>query len=123
MKLHPDSIASQSVAGYGPGWIQVGTQRLTSSVVLGSRGERFEWDCPRFEALTSQHFERLAALRPEVVIFGSGSRLRFARAELMQALISAQIGVETMDTSAACRTYNVLAGENRHVVAALILEA
>ncbi|GAB4211394.1 MAG: Mth938-like domain-containing protein [Rhodoferax sp.] len=122
MKFHPDSIEAQSIAGYGPDWIQVGSQRFSHSLVIGSRGEHFAWGCPRFEALTHDHFAQLAALRPELVVFGSGPRLRFAAPALLQALIAAQIGVETMDTQAACRTYNVLASENRHVVAALLLE-
>jgi uncharacterized protein len=61
-------------------------------------------------------------LRPELVLFGSGTRLRFPRPEWLQALVALGIGLETMDTAAACRTYNILAGEGRHVVAALLLE-
>jgi uncharacterized protein len=57
-----------------------------------------------------------------MVIFGSGKRLRFVRPALLQGLINRGVGVETMDTQAACRTYNILAGEGRHVAAALILE-
>jgi uncharacterized protein len=60
---------------------------------------------------------------PQLVIFGSGARLRFVPAALQRALIEARIGIETMDTAAACRTYNVLASEHRNVVAALLLEA
>ncbi len=59
--------------------------------------------------------------RPELVIFGSGERLQFVSPGLYRCLIEAGIGVETMDTGAACRTYNVLASEGRSVVAALLL--
>jgi uncharacterized protein len=57
-----------------------------------------------------------------VVVFGSGVRLRFLRPSLIRGLIERRIGIETMDTAAACRTYNILAGEGRRVVAALLLE-
>lgn len=123
MKIHPDAITVQSISGYGPGWISVGTERITASVVLGSGGERFAWDCQRFEDLSARHFELLAALKPELVIFGSGNRLRFPQGALIQSLIDQQIGLETMDTPAACRTYNILAGEGRSVILALLVDA
>jgi uncharacterized protein len=58
-----------------------------------------------------------------MVIFGSGQRIRFPQAALLRPLIEQGIGVETMDTPAACRTYNILAGEGRHVIVALLLES
>ena len=121
MKFHPDPVSVQSIKSYGPGWIQVANERHDSSVVIASSGALFLWHCKRFEELTSAHFEQLANLQPEVVIFGSGIRLRFPAPALTSALIERQIGIETMDTQAACRTYNVLAGEGRNVVVALLL--
>jgi uncharacterized protein len=61
-------------------------------------------------------------LPAELVIFGSGPRLRFVAPALSRALIERQIGLETMDTHAACRTYNILAAEGRQVVAALLMQ-
>lgn len=126
MKLQPDRLDVQSILGYGPGWIGVANQgvaeKIEHSVVLGSRGEKFAWDCARFEDLTAAHFEKLAATRPELVIFGSGTRLRFPPPAFLQGLMQARIGIETMDTLAACRTYNILAGEGRNVVTALLIE-
>ena len=98
-------------------------EKIERSIVLGSRGEKFDWLCSRFEDLTAGHFERLADTRPELVIFGSGSRLRFPPPAFLRSLMAARIGLETMDTLAACRTYNILAGEGRNVVAALLIEA
>jgi uncharacterized protein len=126
MKLQPDRLDVQSILGYGPGWIGLASQgvadKVERSVLIGSRGERLDWDCTRFEALGARHFEEIAALRPELVIFGSGSRLRFVPPAFLSSLMSLRIGIETMDTLAACRTYNILAGEGRHVIAALIIE-
>lgn len=126
MKLQPDRLEVQSILGYGPGWVGLGNQgvaeKISHSVIIGSRGEKLDWNCPRFEDLTPAHFTQLAELKPEMVIFGSGTKLRFAAPSLMQALMSQRIGLETMDTLAACRTYNILAGEGRHVLAALLIE-
>ncbi len=126
MKLQPDRSDSPTILGYGPGWIGIGHQgvaeKFEHSLVIGSRGEKMDWQCGRFEDLSAEHFERLAELRPEVVIFGSGERLRFVAPQHLRQLMALRIGVETMDTVAACRTYNILAGEGRHVVAALLLE-
>jgi uncharacterized protein len=58
----------------------------------------------------------------EVVIFGSGSRIRFPQAAWLQPLVARRIGIETMDTAAACRTYNILAYEGRSVAVALLIE-
>ncbi len=121
MKIHPDSISVQSIKGYGPGWVQVADQKIIHSVIIGSRGERLNWQCERFEDLTRAHFDQLAQLKTELVIFGSGERLRFVNPALTQALIDLQIGMETMDTQAACRTYNILAGEDRCVAVALLM--
>jgi len=121
MKFHPDKISVPSVQGYGPGWIQVAGERITHSIVIGSRGERLDWQSASFDTLTSDHFEQLAQLQTELVIFGSGSRLRFVAPALTQALILQRIGLETMDTQAACRTYNILAAEGRHVAVALLM--
>ena len=64
----------------------------------------------------------MAALEPELVLFGSGSTLRFPRPEWLRPLVERRIGLETMDTPAACRTYNLLVAEGRSVVAALLVE-
>ena len=122
MKFQPDTINSQSISGYGPDWVSIRNEKITTSLVIASTGERFNWDCERFEDLTPKHFNQLAAMNPELVIFGSGNHIRFPKPVLIKALIDQQTGLETMDTQAACRTYNVLAAEGRRVALALLLE-
>ena len=126
MKLQPDRLDVQSILGYGLGWVGLGHQgiaeKIEHSVVIGSGGEKFDWQCARFEDLTEAHFSQLAASQPELVIFGSGARLRFPPPAFLRELMARRIGVETMDTLAACRTYNVLAGEGRRVTAALLID-
>ncbi len=122
MKLQPDRFDAPAITGYGPGWVGVGGDRVAASVVIGSRGQRLDWQCRDFDTLTASHFAQLATLDAELVIFGSGERLRFAPPAWLQPLMARRIGLETMDTPAACRTYNILAGEGRNVIAALLVE-
>ena len=126
MKLQPDRLDVQSILGYGPGWVGLGSngiaEKIEHSIVIGSRGEKFDWNCTRFDQLTAEHFALLAETQPELVIFGSGSRLRFPPPAFLRGLMERRIGIETMDTLAACRTYNILAGEGRQVIAALLIE-
>lgn len=122
MKLQPDKSDVQTLTAHGPGWVAINNEKVEGSVVVGSRGERFEWDCTRFDEIGAEHFAQLAALDAELIIFGSGKRIRFPQAAWLQPLMAKRTGVETMDTPAACRTYNILAGEGRHVVAALLVE-
>ncbi|MBU0590277.1 MAG: Mth938-like domain-containing protein [Gammaproteobacteria bacterium] len=123
MKLQPDKFDGLAITGYGPGWVGVNGEKITTSIIIGSRGQRLEWPCTGFDALSPAHFSQLAELEAELVIFGSGSRLRFPEPAWLRPLIDKRIGLETMDTQAACRTYNILAGEGRNVLAALLLEA
>jgi uncharacterized protein len=122
MKLEPDNFDVQTIQGYGPGWVGVQGEKIHHSVILGSKGQRVDWQCTRFEDLTAAHFAQLAEFDAELVIFGSGSRLRFPQVAWLQPLMAQRMGLETMDTGAACRTYNILAGEGRHVIVALVLE-
>ena len=109
-----------AIARHGPEGVVVGGVEHTQSVIVPWRGEVQAWNADSFDALTADHFARLAALAPELVIFGSGARIRFPHPALIRPLIEARIGIETMDTAAACRTYNVLYAEGRSVVAGLL---
>lgn len=124
MKLHADRIEGQNaIARHGPDGVIVNGAEHRSSVLVPASGDVVAWPVAAFEALTESHFEAIAALAPELVIFGSGPRIRFPHPSLLKPLIARRIGVETMDTAAACRTYNVLLAEGRAVVAALLFEA
>jgi uncharacterized protein len=122
MKLQPDKFDVPTITGYGPGWVGLDGEKIFRSVVVGSRGERFDWPCEAITSLNSQHLDALLAVKPELVVLGSGSKLRFAHPSHAAALAGHGIGLETMDTAAACRTFNILAGEGRHVLAALVIE-
>jgi uncharacterized protein len=121
MKFQPDSLAgTNAISRHEPGAVWVNGRRHEGSVLVPWRGEVRAWSAAGFEALRAEDFEQVLRLGPEVVIFGSGARLRFAAPAIYRALIEARVGLETMDNAAACRTYNVLAAEGRSVVAALL---
>ena len=121
MKIQLDTPGTLNrIRDYGPGRITVNqTVAERSIVVLPDRIA--DWPPQDFAGLTAAHFDFLCTLQPEVVLLGTGDRLQFPSAVLTRALAQAGIGLEVMDTGAACRTYNVLAGEGRNVAAALLM--
>jgi uncharacterized protein len=123
MKLLPDAGTGFTINSYGEDWVSVNGEKHNASLILSAQLGPKAWDCASFDALTEDHFAQLAMLKPEMVVFGSGSRLRFPKPQWLQSLYAQRIGVETMDTQAACRTFNFLVGEGRMVVAALLLES
>jgi uncharacterized protein len=123
MKLHADRIeGGNAISSISAESVSINGTPFRHSIVVPWQGEVSAWNANGFDALTPVDFARLAELKPELVIFGSGRRLRFPAASLLRTLIEQRIGVESMDTAAACRTYNILVGEGRSVVAALLLE-
>jgi len=120
MKFQADALSGNAITGYGAGWVAVNGQRFEHSLVIGHT-VLTPWGCPDFAALKADHFEQLAALDPELVVFGSGPILQFPAPALLTSLYARRVGVETMDTQAACRTYNFLVGEGRRAVAALLI--
>jgi uncharacterized protein len=125
MKLQPDKSNAPTINAYGHGWVEVDGVQHTRSVVVSSIEElpSWSWAPAQFQNLTIEDFQCLAQEGVELVILGSGHRLQFAAASLMAPLINRGIGLECMDTPAACRTYNILASEGRKVLAAILIES
>ncbi len=80
------------------------------------------WNVASFEELNETHFSCFLAQKPEVVLLGTGAKQHFPHPSLYRALTDAGISVEAMDTHAACHTYNILAAEDRKVIAAIIIQ-
>lgn len=121
MKFQPDALAgTNAISAHDGAAVWVNGRRFEGSLLVPWKGAVMAWPAGSVATLEAQHFDAVLALKPELVIFGSGARLRFVSPALYSGLIAARIGIETMDTPAACRTYNVLASEGRSVVAALL---
>ena len=123
MKLQSDPHSgANTITGYGDGYVEINKTPYDHAVVLRSDGAISEWPVKNFVELDASHFLQLIDLKPELILIGTGSRQRFPKPELLKTLIEAKIGFEIMDSQAACRTYNILVGEGRRVVLALIVE-
>jgi uncharacterized protein len=121
MKFHLSTVSGNVVTGVGPGWVRIGATEYRASLVLTSETIVTGWAPAGFERLVEDDFARLVEGAPEVVLFGTGAAIRFPRPELTRVLVEARVGLEVMDTPAACRTFNILAAEGRRVIAALLL--
>jgi uncharacterized protein len=106
--------------GYGPGFVAINGALYRSSLIV-TADQVLVWDVDSPAALTETVFVRLAALPVEILLLGTGPSLSFPHPRLTQPLRDAAIGLEVMDTAAACRTYNILLGEDRRVAAALLV--
>jgi uncharacterized protein len=107
--------------GHGAGYVSVNGRRYTRPVVVGAEGVRTDWPATDFASLDASQFGYFLELKPEVLLLGTGAKQQFAHPDLYRDLIKNRIAVEFMDTPAACRTYNILAAEDRKVVAAVLL--
>ncbi len=94
---------------------------LDSSFLLAPDRAIEDWPVDAADALDASHVEAILALQPELVILGTGERQVFPEAAFMAGFLRKGIGIEVMDNAAAARTYNLLAGEGRRVVAGFIL--
>ncbi|MEI6181934.1 MAG: Mth938-like domain-containing protein [Polynucleobacter sp.] len=123
MKLQSDPHSgANTITGYGDGYIEINQTPYAHAVLLSSDGAISAWLVESFDSLEASDFDQMITLKPELILIGTGSRQRFPKPELLKSLISAKIGFEIMDSQAACRTYNILAGEGRQVLLALIVE-
>jgi uncharacterized protein len=121
MKFHLTTGEGNVVTGVGPGWIRVGVREYRGNVAMTAKTISEGWTSGGFDDLAPADFERLLALEPEIVLLGTGAALRFPHPSLTRALTEARIGIEVMDTPAACRTFNILSAEGRKVAAALLV--
>lgn len=121
MKLHLDRTdVYNTITGYGSDHVLINGERHTTSVIVLPDELISDWAAD-LSALTAPHFDVVVMRAPEIVLLGTGQRQRFPSPALYERLLAARIGVEVMSTPAACRTYNILAGEGRRVAAALLL--
>lgn len=122
MKLHLETVAANVVTGCGAGWVRVGPDEYRESIVLLPDAIVQGWAPDGFGALGERDFARLLDYQPEVVLLGTGNAQHFPHPRLLAALAEAHVGVEVMDTGAACRTFNILVAEGRRVAAALTVD-
>lgn len=113
--------ATYQIRAFKPGMIQINEKIYTQSVIIAPHSLIETWTPQTINELTAETLSPILVIKPDVLLIGTGSTLIFPALEIYGGLINASIGVEIMDTHAACRTYNALSAENRNVVAALIV--
>jgi uncharacterized protein len=122
VKIERDEAQGRNTfTGYGEGYVEVNRKRHSSSLVVSGDRIVTDWPANSVESLSADHLAAIVELAPEIALVGTGPRFTFPDPKILAPLYKAGIGVEVMDTPAACRTYNILLGEGRNVVAALIV--
>ena len=116
-----ENHCTYQIRSYQPGQIQVNDNFYNKSIIIGPNHLIDHWPPNTLNELSESHLTLVLELHPDLLILGTGSQLTFPPIEIYGQLINHGIGVEVMDTRAACRTYNVLASEHRNVLAALII--
>ena len=122
MKFHLQAPAANVIAALGANWIRIGETEYRQNLIVTPDAVATGWAPAGFGALAEVDFGALLEFTPEIVLLGTGAMQRFPHPRLLQALSRARVGVEVMDTRAACRTFNILIAEDRRAVAALVLE-
>ncbi|MDP2786048.1 MAG: MTH938/NDUFAF3 family protein [Sulfurimicrobium sp.] len=122
MKLHLQTASGTHLfTSYGPDHVAVNGIRHEQSLIVLPEQVIKEWQAAEAKLLTAEHFAALAGLELEILLLGTGAKLCFPSPRLIHAMAQQGIGLEVMDTFAACRTYNILAAEGRKVAAALFM--
>ena len=122
MKFTADTASGNVIRSYSPGEISLRDTVLTSHVILSQEQIISDWNPPAVDQLSIADFAPALALKPDIILFGTGLQQRFPDISLLTEIMRSGVAIEVMDTTAACRTFNVLIGEYRPVVAALFIE-
>jgi uncharacterized protein len=122
MKLHlTNSNGNYLITGYDQGWVEINRQLYSNSLILLPNQLIENWHVLSFDRIQADDFEKIAELKPDVILLGTGASHKFIHPNLTVSLSRVGISLECMSTDAACRTYNILMSEGRNVMAALIL--
>ena len=122
LKLHAQRLTQlNTVTAYGPGYIEINGARHSGNLILLPALVQ-PWPVAGFEMLRAEDFDQVLGQKPEVILLGTGARHRLVPPRLTASLARAGIALESMDTQAACRTYNILVSDGRQVAGAFFQE-
>ena len=123
MKLHiPNTADLNLFTAYGDDYIAVNQEKYSTNLILMPESIIPDWTSAKLDSLTEADMQKLLELGTEIILLGTGNRLRFPPGALLRPFAAAGIGLDIMDLQAACRTYNILAAEGRKVAAALLFD-
>ena len=122
MQLHLDRVTGINfISAVAPGEIRVGNRTFRSSLIVGAREIIADWQVSTMDEIDERSITPILTMEPEIVLLGTGDSVRFPERRLLAGVLAQGIGLEVMDTAAACRTFNILAAEDRQAVAALLV--
>ncbi len=122
MKFSEDTQSNHNnISRYEEGFVEIKGKQINTSVVISAEELIADWEPKKFSELSADHCKLLLAPKPDVIILGTGKKQQFPERDILKLFAQNQIGVEIMDTTAACRTFNVLLSEDRNVVAGLFM--
>jgi uncharacterized protein len=121
MQLNLERNSGVFIRSFAPGELRVNDRVITAPVILTPDDILADWSPPPIDALSITDFATALAIRPELILFGTGVRHTFPSTGLVTDIMRTGVGFEAMATPAACRTFNVLAAEGRRVAAALLV--
>lgn len=119
--IQEDTSDSNAIQGYAKGQVTINGISYHRSLIVTPAKLITEWEPREFSDLTEDNFGLLIDLHPELILLGTGGSHKFPHPSLTGSIMQRRIGLEAMDTAAACRTYNILMAEGRRVVAALFM--
>jgi uncharacterized protein len=122
MKFHLTQSQNLMFTASGPGYVEINRERYEGGLIVLPDRVVTGWGAAGFAGLNAADFAQLVQYKPEIVVLGTGAKQQFPHPRLTVALAEARIGVEVMDTAAACRTFNILVGEDRRALAAILIE-
>jgi len=123
VKLHiPNTAGLNLFTAYGDDYIAVNQEKYSTNLILMPESIIPDWTSAKLDSLTEADMQKLLELGTEIILLGTGNRLRFPPGALLRPFAAAGIGLDVMDLQAACRTYNILAAEGRKVAAALLFD-
>ncbi len=122
MKFSEDyAIGTNVIRSFDDTSIDVNNKSYTRSLIVGNNLLIDDWKISHIDDITHENWHELIQHKPEVILIGTGKSLIFPHPASYAPAIEQGIGVEFMDSVAACRTYNVLVSEDRVVIAGIIL--
>jgi uncharacterized protein len=122
MKVTRDPLAQMTIRRISRGEIQIGNESVRHDVLLTVDQAIRPWTAGDIAALDESDFAPVIESQPEIIVLGTGWQPRFPPRELIFAMARRGIGFETMNTPAACRTFNILLNEGRRAAAVLIVD-
>ncbi|RLA58848.1 MAG: hypothetical protein DRQ89_14865 [Epsilonproteobacteria bacterium] len=109
------------ITAYDDDSVTINGKPFSQSLIVSASHLHENWNLGSIELLQTEHINKVLLFKPELIIIGTGDKLVFPAIEIYSEIIKQGIGIDFMDTGAACRTYNILMSESRDVVAGLIL--